>query len=178
MKSFEVTKKTINGNKFYIRPFPALKCAYISGEVFSFLSPILSSLIPIATEALKNDNEGAGVYDKDITSAITVLSNGLGTINGLKVESLLKKLLFEYKTISVEQEGENEAQLLTEELADEVFCGEVQDMFVLAYEVIRVNFPGIFKKLDGQFGNVLDGLLKKMKASINTESSTLSSSAS
>ena len=170
MKAFEVTRKTINGNTFYIRPFPAFKSAYISGEVFGFLSPLAASLIPTAMGAIGSSDEG--VMDIDISSSITALTSGLGSVNGDKIESLLKKLLIQYKNISVEAEGDREANLLTEDLADEVFCGEVQDMFVLAFEVIKVNFPGIFKKLGDQFGEVIDALQKKMKKLQDTEPST------
>lgn len=176
MKQFEVTQKTINGNRFYIRPFPAFKSAFISGEVFAFLSPLASSLIPVAVGALNSDE--TSVYDMDISSAIPALASGLGGVNGEKVEDLLKKLLIQYKTISVETEGETEPQLLTEDIANEVFCGDVQDMFILAFEVIKVNFPGIFKKLGDQYGKVIDGLLKKKQTSEHTESSTIASSTS
>ena len=170
MKQFDPTKKTINGNTFYIRPFPAFKSAFISGEVFAFLSPLATALIPAAVVTMGSGD--SSVLDSDISAALPALSTGLSGINGDKVEGLLKKLLIQYKTISVELVGESEAQLLTEDLADEVFCGEVQDMFILAGEVIRVNFPGIFKKLGDRFGGVIDALMEKMQGLENTEPST------
>ena len=50
--------------------------------------------------------------------------------------------------------------MLTEDLANEVFCEDVQDMFLLAFEVIRTNYNGFFKKLGGRFGPLIEGLTK------------------
>ena len=57
--------------------------------------------------------------------------------------------------------------LLDQDTANEVFCGEIQDMFLLMWYVIQVNFSGFFKKLAARFG--LDGdLLKETAATSNT----------
>lgn len=45
------------------------------------------------------------------------------------------------------QYGEKETVRLDSDLADELFCGDVQDLFVLCFHVIRLNFNGFFKKL-------------------------------
>ena len=50
--------------------------------------------------------------------------------------------------------------MLTEDLANEVFCEDVQDMFLLAFEVIRTNYNGFFKKLGGRFGSLVGDLMK------------------
>ena len=44
--------------------------------------------------------------------------------------------------------------------SNEVFCEDVQDMFLLAFEVIRTNYNGFFKKLGGRFGSLIEGLTK------------------
>ena len=43
-------------------------------------------------------------------------------------------------------------QRLTDDLADEVFCGEIQDMFLLCFHVIKLNFNGFFKRLGTRSG--------------------------
>jgi hypothetical protein len=43
--------------------------------------------------------------------------------------------------------GERQQDVLDKDLADEVFCGNVQDMFVLCVHVIKLNFNGFFEKL-------------------------------
>ena len=167
MKQHEVTQKTISGNRFYIRPFPAFKCAYISGEVFAVISPLAASLLPVAAEAF-GGNE-ANALDADIATAMPALAGGLSAVSGDKVEGILRKLLVQYRNVSVELDGESEAVILTEDIANEVFCGDLQDMLLLAFEVIKVNFPVIFKKLGDQFGKAFGGLLKKIPTSESTE---------
>ena len=71
------------------------------------------------------------------------------------MEKLMRKLLLGGNIVVeliVENTGEREAQRLTADLADEVFCGEIQDMFLLCFYVIKLNFNGFFKKLGAQSG--------------------------
>jgi hypothetical protein len=100
--------------------------------------------------------------DIDIETVVPALANGMSGISGDKLEALLKKLLVKYKNVSVQVEGDNEAQVLTEDLANEVFCGEAQGMFILAVDVIKVNYSGFFAKLGSQFGGLLNGLIQKV----------------
>jgi hypothetical protein len=162
MKQHDVKQeRRLNGNTFYVRPFGAFKAANISGEVFALLTPILVRIAPIVAGAqVKADS--ISLLDIDSEKAAPHLANASSGISGDKLEALLKKLLIQYKNISVELEGKNEAQLLTEDLADEVFCGDTQDMFILALDVIKANYSGFFKKLGGQYGKVLNDLLQKV----------------
>jgi len=162
MKQHDVkSKNTLNGNTFYLRPFSALKAANMSGEIMSLLTPVLAGIAPIVAGAeIKGDN--ISLFDIDAEKAAPHLANAMSGISGDKLELLLKKLLIQYKNISVELEGEKEAQHLTEDLANELFCGETQDMFILAFEVIKVNYSGFFKKLGGRFGAALNILTQKV----------------
>jgi hypothetical protein len=159
MKQFDVkSTKKIGENTFYLRPLPAYKCANLSGELASLVVPLITSVAPIV--AGKGITDLDALMDIDAEIAAPALAKGMSELSGDKVETLLRKLLTTYKNVSVELEGENEAQLLTEDLVNEVFCGDVQDMFILAFEVIKVNFAGFFKKLGGQFGSLLANLSK------------------
>jgi len=161
MKQFETkAERTINGNKFYIRPFPAFVCANLSGELTSLVAPILASATPALSGALKA--KGANLLDIDAEKAVPALSEGLSAIDGDRIEKLLKKLLVKHGNISVEIPG-SEAQTLTEDLVNEVFCGEVQDLYILAFDVIKANFSGFFKKLGDRFGPLLNGIGAKIK---------------
>ena len=164
MKQFDIkSTKTINGNKFFIRPLPAYKCANLSGELAAMIAPILTSVVPLVGG---NDS----VLDIDAENIAPALAKGASELSGDKVESMLKKLLSTYNNVSVELEGDVETKILDDDLVNEVFCGEVQDMFVLAFEVIKVNFSGFTKKLGTLFGDGLNGLLEKTRTSANTES--------
>jgi len=159
-------ERDLNGNRFYIRPFPAFAAANLSGEISSLIIPILASIAPAASKA-----GGDSVLDINVEDAAPALASGLSAVNGDRVESLLKKLLVKHGNISVELEGKDEAQRLTEDLANELFCGDAQDMFILAFDVIKVNFSGFFVKLGSLSGGAIEKLLQKTQpGSQNTAS--------
>lgn len=147
MKQHEVkSEKELNGVMFYIRPFPAFTAANISGELVTVLAPAIGGIVPLVASGMGDDSN---VMNLDVTQFSGALS-GLNGLSGDKVEGLLKKLLTKHKNISVETE--DGVKLLDDDLANEVFCGSTQDMFILAVEVINVNFKGFFSKIGNQFG--------------------------
>ena len=100
------------------------------------------------------------------------MAKSMEGFSGAKVESMMKKLLVAHKNIVVElpvydEDGvemdEAEQEVLDMDLVNEIFCGEVQDMFILAFYVIRLNFNGFFKKLAGRFGKAGEALAKKTR---------------
>lgn len=177
MKQLESREVTVGENIFYIRPLPAFKAANLSGELAALVSPLvtgLTSLIPAGTTA---ENMGNGLFDIDVKDAGPAISAAFSSLSGDKIEAILKHLLIAGKNISVEVPGER-VQILTEDLANEVFCEDVQDMFILAFEVIRTNYNGFFKKLGGRFGPVVEALKQTVTPSqTSTESSTSAASA-
>ena len=161
MKRFDVKQeRELGGNRFFIRPFGAFKSANMSCEIMGLLTPILAGVAPIVAGAEISGDE-INLGDIDAEKAAPHLANALSGISGDKLEDLLKKLLILHKNISVQLDGESDAQTLTEDLADELFCGDTQDMFILAFDVIKANYSGFFKKLGGQFGSVLNAFLEK-----------------
>lgn len=177
MKQLESREVTVGENIFYIRPLPAFKAANLSGELAALVLPLvtgLTSLIPAGTTA---ENVGNGLFDIDVKDAGPAISAAFSSLSGDKIEAILKHLLIAGKNISVEVPGER-VQILTEDLANEVFCEDVQDMFILAFEVIRTNYNGFFKKLGGRFGPVVEALKQTVTPSqTSTESSTSAASA-
>lgn len=177
MKQLESREVTVGENIFYIRPLPAFKAANLSGELAALVLPFvtgLTSLIPAGTTA---ENMGNGLFDIDVKDAGPAISAAFSSLSGDKIEAILKHLLIAGKNISVEVPGER-VQILTEDLANEVFCEDVQDMFILAFEVIRTNYNGFFKKLGGRFGPVIEALKQTVTPSqTSTESSTSAASA-
>lgn len=150
MKQMEVVKKKIGGRTFYIKYFPAFVSANISGELSSTIGPLLGGLAPI----LKVDDI-RNLADLDVDQLIGPLVGALSSIQGDKVEHLIKRLIVNYKNVSVKCEETNEdVERLTEDLANEIFCGEIEDMLMLCVEVVRMNFGGFFKKAVTQFGGL------------------------
>lgn len=159
LRQTEPTMVTLLEHEFYIFPFPAFKASNVLGDLTGFLLPTLAQVLPAA---MMED-----VFDKPLEEIAPLVGKGLQGISGDAVEKLLKKLLTQ-KNISVELEGEETPQYLTESLADSIFCGNAQELFVLAYHVIRINFAGFFDKLASLSGKVMGEILK---TSNNTESS-------
>jgi hypothetical protein len=157
MKQFEPTVKTIRDYTFYIRPFPAFKAANLSGELAAVILPVLSSITPMLTNTDKKNN---GVLDTNIEDAAPAIAGAFSSISGDKLESLLKKLLTSNGNIAVELEPGGETQRLTDDLVNEIFCGETQDLFILAFEVIKINYAGFFGKL-GSLSGSLTKLMEK-----------------
>lgn len=162
MKRMEVTEKQIGENTFYLKPFPAFTAANISGELAALITPMISGLAPFFTgKSLEQ------VMTMEMEDAMPAFSDAFSALSGDKVERLMKKLLIDHKNISVDNPETGKTEVLDLDLANEVFCGDVQDMFLLCFEVIKINFSGFFKKLGAQFGN-LRGPMKK--GSPSTES--------
>ena len=166
MIQFDVkAERDLNGNRFFIRPFAAFTAANISGDVSSLIMPILSSIVPVTGRAAESKGEAASLLDINVEDAAPALASGLSAISGDKVESLLKKLLVKHGNISVTREGEDNNERLTEDLANELFCGNAQDMFILAFDVIKANYSGFFEKLGIQSGEAIAALIQKPKPS-------------
>lgn len=154
LRQAKTTKEKIGDNTYYIKPFPAFKSANISGELVSVLAPLLSAIVPLVSG-------NGSIADVDINEAATALMK-CATINGEKVETLTKLLLLGGH-ITVEYENENgdvASDRLDEDLVNELFCGSVQDMFVLCIHVIRINFGGFFAKMQIPSGDAPTDLPK------------------
>ena len=146
MKQFDIKKELdLGNNRYYIRPFGAFVAANLSGELAGVITPIIGSLAPLAS--------GGDLMDLDISVAAPALVSGFSSLSGDKIEAILHKLLTKHKNITVEIDGAD-AQTLTDDLVNELFCGDAQDMFVLAFEVIKVNYSGFFDKLSTLSGEV------------------------
>ena len=170
LKQTEVKQKTIGDYTYYIKPFAAFVSANLSGELAGLISPLLGALAPLLGE---DDKDIGDIMEMDVSNIAPAISAAFSTLSGDKIESLMKKLLVTNGNISLEGPiTEGETVKLTYDLANEVFCGDVQDMFILCAEVIKLNFKGFFKKLGGQFGSLREVIQNLSPATANTESST------
>lgn len=150
LKQTETTQVVVGEKNFYITKFPAFKAANLTGELTSLLAPLFGVLAPLV-----DDDSTDGLGDVDVTKAASALS-GCADISGDKLELLMQKLLLGgHIAVEVEdEEGNVEAERLTKDVANEVFCGDVQDMFVLCFHVIKLNYNGFFKKFGNLSGKV------------------------
>ncbi len=148
LKQMEPTMETVGGYNFYIRPFAAFKAANLTGELASVLAPLFGALAPLVS-----DQKEGSLMDVDAAQAAEALSN-CTNISGDKMEKLMQKLLLGGHIVVElpDEEGKTKAERLDMDIANEIFCGEVQDMFILCFHVIKLNFNGFFKKIVGLSG--------------------------
>jgi len=148
LKQMEPTMETVGGYNFYIRPFAAFKAANLTGELASVLAPLLGALAPLVS-----DQKEGSLMDVDAAQAAEALSN-CTNISGDKMEKLMQKLLLGGHIVVElpDEEGKTKPERLDMDIANEIFCGEVQDMFILCFHVIKLNFNGFFKKIAGLSG--------------------------
>ena len=190
LKRMEVVTKTIGDATFYIKPFGAFTSANLSGELAKIISPFIGGILPAVsavfgkldldvekTQATTTENTG-DIMDMQLDDAIGAFTDAFSTLSGDKIEQLMMQLLINNQNISVNcYATEDRPQLLTKDLADEIFCTDIQDMYILCFEVIRINFKGFFKKLGGRFGK-LQGIIQRLTPSTaNTDTSMQASSA-
>lgn len=170
MKQFDVKTVTIGEYEFYIKPFPAFKCANLSGELASLLMPVIGSLAPLIGG---KDVSNIKVEEMDVETALPAVASAAQQLNGDEVESMMKKLMIDYRNVSVCGEATNgETVTLTEDLANEIFCLEIMDMYKLCIEVVKLNFKGFFSKLGIQSGSLAGIIPTRIPESTTGEPST------
>ena len=85
--------------------------------------------------------------DDDLNNIAPQLSAAFAGLSGDKLEKLLKKLLCSQNIVP-----KSTGEWLTEDQADEIFCGQVDMMYVLAFHVLKENFGGFFERVGSLFG--------------------------
>lgn len=176
LKQMEVIEKKIGDNTFYIKKFPAFTAVNISGELAAVLAPFIGGVAAVAGKGnaeVESGNDPVNILDTDIEDAMPVFTQAFSSLSGDKFERLMKKLLIDNNNVSVESEAtDGQVKVLDYDLANEVFCGDVQDMYILCFEVIRLNFKGFFSKIGDRFGDLKGLLQKEAPTTKNGETST------
>ena len=158
-KQMEPAVQQIGSNTFYIYPFPAFVSANLSGEIIALLTPMIASIASVVGE---NKNEEKSIMDMEINEVAPHIVGAFSSLSGDKVERLLRKLLLA-NNIGVLPDGESDAKWLNEDICNMLFCGSTQDMFILAFYVIKVNYAGFFEKIESLPGSAKDILREKME---------------
>lgn len=148
-KMMQPTEQKIGRNTFYIYPLPAFTAANLSTEVVGLLSPLVGGI----SEAFKGSGTDSGkenksLMDLDVSEAAPYIAEAFSSLSADKTERLLRNLLTNGHVV-VRPEGSPDAEYLTEDKCNEIFCGNIQNMFVLAFYVMKVNYQDFF----GSFGN-------------------------
>ena len=162
LKRTEKEKVTIGNYDFYINKFGAFKASNLSGELVRLFAPIIASAAPAMMKLLGDNSENGSendetIFDKeiDVDSVAPALAGAFDKLTGKQLEGILWKLLIEEKNISFAEKDcmdPNKVKVMEWDDADEVFCGELQDMYQLAIKVIQLNYKGFFTKLAARYG--------------------------
>lgn len=149
LKQMEVSEFTIGEYTFYIKKFPAFYCANISAELTKVVTPVIGGLAPI----IGGLNEGFDLSHIKIESAIPAVTQAFAQLDGDQVEHILNRLLIERKNVSLSGPiTDGAVKPLTMDVANEVFCGGIDEMFILCWHVINCNFGDFFSKIGARFG--------------------------
>ncbi len=155
LKMMNPTIKPVGDNLFYIYPLPAFPSANLFGKITAVLSPLLGGIAGVFGES--GDKK---IMDIGVEEAIPHITEAFSSLSGDKLEELLRSLLLS-GNVYVGKVGTTEVEMLTEDASNEVFCQNMQDMFILAYHVINVNYKGFFDKFGDLSGKVSE-IWKKM----------------
>lgn len=154
MKRLDPTKVVVGDNTFYITPFSAMRAARISGDLGAILTPIIT----VVSAAMGAESSTGSIMDADISDLGMRIGTALSNTNGIsgdQIEKLMRQLLLgDNIVVEIRNGNKKDHERLDEDLLDEIFCGEVQDMYILCYEVIKLNYKGFFNKLTDLFGAV------------------------
>ena len=155
VKMMQPTEQKIGGNTFYIYPLPAFTAANLSADVISLLAPLVGGIAGALGSGSQGDamGESKGLMDMDVSEAAPHIAGAFSSLSADKTEWLLRNLLMN-KNVVVKQEGSPDVDYLTEDKCNEIFCGNVQNMFFLAFHVIKVNFGDFFESLGSRSGSV------------------------
>ena len=155
MKRTDPVRVVIGDYTYYIVPFAAFTAANLSGELATLISPMLAALAPLVGTAR---GTGTGdvvenVMNMEVEDIIPSVTTAFSSLSGDKCERLLRKMLVDHQNISVEGEATGgKAVRMSMDLANEIFCGCIEDMYRLCWEVIKLNFSGFFKKIGALSG--------------------------
>lgn len=152
-KMMNPTEQKIGEYTFYIYPLPAFTAANLSADVISLLAPLVGGIAGALTSYSDGIRESKSLMDMDVSEAAPHIAGAFSSLSADKTEQLLRNLLMS-KNVVVKQEGSPDADYLTEDKCNEIFCGNVQNMFILAFHVIKVNYGDFFESLGSRSGSV------------------------
>jgi hypothetical protein len=148
-KSAETHEINVGDMKFYVRLFKALPAARISANALAVLAPLLGG-----AGGLLNGDENIleDIFDVDISKILPAIASGFASLEGKKMEIILRELLLDEGLISYEDE-DGRPQPLRSAALDEMFCGDLFGLLNLAFQVIKLNYGSLFSMLGTQSGS-------------------------
>lgn len=158
----KITKVKVGENEFFVHPFSAFDSIGLSGDLLKIASPILSALNSSMLE-----NGTGDILDIEIESIAPVIAGAVQSLNGEVVKDLMRKLLLS-ENVAFNDKETGEAKWLKESDCDDLF-EDIIEMYMLAWNVIKVNYGSFFGSQGRLFGKGQKSTLQEAKTSKNTE---------
>lgn len=176
MKKMEVT---VSGTSFYVAPFPVFTAARITAMLSKVLSPVLGGIIAILggdeesdDVTSEEDGDEMPVNRSDIAAAMPAFVEAFNSLDPVEFERLMRELLINSRNIAWKNEDAPGGEILTEDTLNALFAGNVQDIYILAFHVLRCNFSGFFERFKNLSGSPLVQRMLGKTGSPGTEDST------
>lgn len=163
----------IGRTSFFVSPFPVFTAARITAQLSKTLAPALGGVIALFGDGTEGEETTAddAINADDIAASIPAFSAAMQGLNPSDFEKLFRELLVNSRNIAFKNADSPDGEILTEDSVNALFAGNTQDMYILAYHVIKENYSGFFEKLKNRSG--IAKILEKLKGySSDTEPST------
>lgn len=159
LKQQEVSEYTIGEYTFYVKPFSAMKSVNISADLTKTIGPAVGGIFSLLGSVAGEDNPGGDVESVlsriDPQKAVTVLREALTTLDGDDLERVVRRLLIDYHNVSVSGPmTEDKAVPMDMNIFNDVFCCETQNIYLLCWDVINLNFGSFFGDMKLRFGDL------------------------
>jgi len=139
---------------YHIMPWAPFKAAKNLGTLQKYILPVVGKLadgVAHNPDVLEMDtNTDMGSIMSCLDGTFQEIANRL---DENAIDALLKMIL-DSEYISVDDPATGKPAKLTEPVLNRLFTGNIADMFVLAAEVIKVNYSDFFTIFGSRFGNL------------------------
>ncbi|MCD8201908.1 MAG: hypothetical protein LUD47_07580 [Clostridia bacterium] len=143
MSKYDETKEyKVGGHSYFVKPFRAMTAVRLSADVLKIITPFFDGFV-------QGDNL-SDLKNLDLSVIVDGLEKCLADTDGKQIEDALEKLLIRHDNIAVDYDGQT--QYLTEEILDEWMAGDIENIFVLAFYVVKENYQGFFARFSTQSG--------------------------
>ena len=161
----------IDGISFFISPFPVFTAARITAQLSKVLSPILGGVIALLGSEDETGEDTEKDLSENVVAAIPAFTAAMQGLSPGEFEKLARELLVNSRNIAFKNQDYPNGEILTEDAVNAIFAGNTQNMYILAFHVIKENYGGFFGKFKIPSGNAKVKEILKMYSN-GTENST------
>ena len=161
----------IDGISFFISPFPVFTAARITAQLSKVLSPILGGVIALLGSEDETGEDTEKDLSENVVAAIPAFTAAMQGLSPVEFEKLARELLVNSRNIAFKNQDYPNGEILTEDAVNAIFAGNTQNMYILAFHVIKENYGGVLGKFKIPSGNAKVKEILKMYSN-GTENST------